>query len=592
LLGKAQFDDVAEGIGLSVGATALRAVAIDRSAVRRSPVLTLYQHRPAEVGVPSENPTLAEPGLIITDFVDRVGDPVAIVAGDGSSHRAEALLADALRSLLQALTAAKPDSEPVGVTHPAHWPPAAVDALRGALAARPGLGGSEPALLVSDAVASLTALQDDPGVPTRGIIAVCDFGGTGVSITLADAADGFRSIGSTVRHTDLSGDLIDQALLSRVVGDLATAGSVDLSSTSAIGSLSRLRGQCRAAKERLSTAAVTSLAVELPGHRTEVRITRTELDDAIREPLDAFIVVLQDTVQRSGIHPGDLVAVASVGGGARMPVFTTALSEHLRVPVITSAQPELAAAIGGGLKAVRGLVPDGATSVAPAAAAAAPLVPPPSADAGAPASSTFRALAWSDADDIPEPTPPDPADAQDGPAYEPYDPRPQLAFADHEADAEEAAAVLPWYRRPVAILAAVVVVAVVVLGAAALYVLRNGESPAPTSTPTTVTTTAPPASSVPQPSSESSPPATQAPPPVVTVTQEPPPATEAPPSPTEAPPPPPTTTEPPPPPPSETAPTTATTAPPSTQAPIIPTLPYQTIPGLPFVPAPFQPPQP
>jgi hypothetical protein len=599
LLGKAQFDDVAEGIGLSVGSSALRAVAIDRSAVRRSPVLTLYPHRPAEVGVPSENPALAERGLIITDFVDRVGDPVAIVAEDGSSHHAEVLLADALRSLLQALTTGNPASEPVGVTHPAHWPPAAVDALRGALAARPEFGGSKPALPVSDAVASLTALQDDPGVPTRGIIALCDFGGTGVSITLADAASGFQPIGSTVRHADLSGDLVDQALLSRVVGDLATAGSVDLSSTSAIGSLSRLRGQCRAAKERLSTAAVTSLAVELPGHRTEVRITRTELDDAIREPLDAFIVVLQDTVQRSGIRPADLVAVASVGGGARMPVFTTALSEHLRVPVITSAQPELAAAIGGALLAARGLIPDGATAVAPAAAVAAPLVPASAADAGAPGSSTFRALAWSDADDIPEPTPQDPADAEDGPAYEPYDPRPQLAFADHEADAEDAAAVLPWYRRPLAILAAAVVVAVVALGGAALYVLRNDEPAAPASTPTTPTTTAPPASEVPQPSAEVPPPAQapdnqtvteQAPPPVVTVTQEAPPAPEAPPPSTEAPPPP-TTTEPPPPPPTETAPSTVTT-PPSTQGPIIPTLPYQTIPGLPFVPAPFQPPQP
>ena len=95
---------MADGIGLSVGATTLRAVAIGRSAVTRSPVLTLYPHRPAEVGVPSENPNLAERGLIITDFVDRVGDPVAIVASDGSSHRAEVLLADALRALLYAVT--------------------------------------------------------------------------------------------------------------------------------------------------------------------------------------------------------------------------------------------------------------------------------------------------------------------------------------------------------------------------------------------------------------------------------------------------------------------------------------------------------
>jgi hypothetical protein len=555
----------------------LRAVVVGRSAVTRSPVLTRYPHRPSEVGVPSENPRLDEPGLIITDFVDRVGDPVPIVASDGSSHRAETLVAEALRSLVNALTGDRPPDGPVGVTHPAHWSPSAVEALRGAL---------DGMLLTSDAAASLTALQDDPGVPAKGIIALCDVGGTGASITLADAANGFQPIGPTIRYPDFSGDLVDQALLSRVVGDLATSGSVDLSSTSAIGSLSRLRGQCRAAKERLSTSAVTSLAVELPGNRAEVRVTRTELDDAIREPLDGFIGVLQDTLQRSGIRQGDLVAVAAVGGGARLPILVTSLSEHLRVPVITSPRPELAAAIGGGLKAIRGLVPDGATSMAPAAVA--PVVPLPPVDPGAPASSTFRALAWSDAEDLPEPVP-----AEPDPGYEAYDPRPQIAFADHEPDALADEAPAPWYRGPAGILVAVVVAVLLAIGAVALYLLRNDESPGPSSpapSSTITTTTEPPTSQVLQPSSEA-PPVTQAPdrtiyeqapsPPPVTVTEEPPP----PPS-TEAPPPPPPTTEPPP--------VTVTEPPPSptTQPPLIPTLPYQTIPGLPFVPAPIQPPSP
>jgi hypothetical protein len=569
----------------------LRAVAIGRSAVTRSPVLTRYPDRPAEVGVPSENPHLVERGLIITDFVDRVGDPVPLLAGDGSSHRAEVLVADALASLLSAVTGGGSAAEPVGVTHPAHWRPSAVDALRGALDGKTSL--------TSDAVAALTALQDDPGVPSRGIIALCDVGGSGASVTLADAANGFQPIGPTVRHADFSGDLVDQALLRRVVGDLAASDAVDLSSTSAIGNLSRLRGQCRAAKERLSTAAATSLTVELPGRRTEVRITRTELDDTIREPLDGLLDVLQDTLQRSGIRLSDLVAVASVGGTARMPILTTALSERLRVPVITSAQPELAAAIGGGLTAVRGVVPDGATSMAPVA----PIVAAP--DPVAPQSSTFRALAWSDADDLPEPMPADPFEPHQPEepyeTYEPYDPRPQVAFTPRDEDVEAAAAPMPWYRRPVGMVAVGAVAVLAAVGGVAYYALRDDESATPASTSSTsstsaTTTTDPQTSDVPQPSSEA-PPETQAPdqtvyqqappPPVTETVTEPPPVTESPPPSTEAPPPPPTTTEPPPT-------VTVTESPPSstTQQPIIPTLPYQTIPGLPFVPAPIQPPSP
>ena len=91
---------MSDGVGLSVGATRLAAVIVGRTAVTRSPVVTLYPHRPPEVGVPSENPNLNERGLIITDFVDRVGDPVGIVAADGSTHMADKVLADALRTML------------------------------------------------------------------------------------------------------------------------------------------------------------------------------------------------------------------------------------------------------------------------------------------------------------------------------------------------------------------------------------------------------------------------------------------------------------------------------------------------------------
>src|SRR5690242_17171905 len=120
---------MSDGVGLSVGATNLAAVVVGRAAVRRSAVLTRFPHRPPEVGVPSENPYLDERGLIITDFVDRVGDPVGIVAADGSSHRADAVLADALRAMLHTVGGGRPPAGPVAVTYPAHWRQSSVDAL-------------------------------------------------------------------------------------------------------------------------------------------------------------------------------------------------------------------------------------------------------------------------------------------------------------------------------------------------------------------------------------------------------------------------------------------------------------------------------
>jgi hypothetical protein len=581
---------MSDGVGLSVGATNLVAVVVGRAAVTRSPVVTLFPHRPPEVGVPSENPNLTERGLIITDFVDRVGDPVGIVAADGSTHLADKVVVDALRAMLY--TVGSPPTGPVAVTYPAHWRPAAVDALRNALAAVPEFQVPNPAQLVSDATAALTALQNDPGVPTRGVIALCDFGGTGTNITLVDATNGFAPIAPTVRHTDLSGDLIDQALLTHVINDLSAAGTIDLSGTSAIGSLTRLRAQCRGAKERLSTTAVTSLVTELPGHSSEMRLTRNELDEVFRGPLADFVGVVQETVERNGIRTADLVAVASVGGGARIPIITTTLSEHFRVPVITTGQPELTAAIGGGLRAARGTADEGKTSMsaapgAVAAAAAATAMAPEVNPQDAPVSSTFGALAWSDADDVPDVAPTDPYEYGGETNGGVTDARPPMQF-DHEQQYEEEAAPLPWYRKPAIILGAGVAALLVALVAAVLFVMREDTTPTPASTTAPVTTLLPPATSAaPIPAEAPSPPPQTQVPQTRTVTRQAPPpviGTEAPPPTSEAPPPPPPTTEAPPP---------TSEAPPTTQPPPwSPTAPYPTIPGLPWVPLPGGQPQP
>src|ERR1700733_339802 len=173
-------------LGLSIGATNLAAVTADRAVTRR-PVLTLYRQRPPEVGVPSENPMLNEPGLVITDFVDRVGDPAGIAAADDTSHRSDTLIADALRALAYTATDGRALPDAVAVTHPAHWAPAAVESVRVALTRVSEWTGGRLALL-PDYAATLIALQANPGIPNQGIIAVCDFGGTGTSLTLVDAA--------------------------------------------------------------------------------------------------------------------------------------------------------------------------------------------------------------------------------------------------------------------------------------------------------------------------------------------------------------------------------------------------------------------
>jgi Hsp70 protein len=473
-------------LGLSVGATNLAAVTAER-AVTRKPVLTLFRQRPPEVGVPSENPMLNEPGLVISDFVDRVGDPDDIVVADGTTHRSETLVADALRALSYAVTDGRALPDAVAVTHPAHWGPIAVDSMRVALG-RVSEWSRGPLTLLPDSVAALMALQANPGVPNRGIIAVCDFGGTGTTVALLDAADGYQAVGPAVRYRQFSGDLIDQALLTHVVADLSSAGSFDTSATSAIGSLTRLRGACRHAKEELSSTIAITLTADVPGYRGDIRVTRDELDDAISQPLERFITVVHEILQRNGIRAEDLTAIALVGGGASIPTVTTTLSEQLGAPIITAPRPQLTAAMGAALRAARGPA-DSETALAPTAAGTVadattrseiPVEPRPA-----------PALAWSEeADDDSGIVPLRPGEYPEQSSTAGLAaPRTQVNLGRDPHPVATRPVAEAWYRRPIVVMVATAL-AVLAIGAGIMITLRHTSGNAPT-TPSPGVSTAP-----------------------------------------------------------------------------------------------------
>jgi actin-like ATPase involved in cell morphogenesis len=484
-------DGERSALGLSVGATNLAAVTADRS-VTRKPVLTLYRQRPPEVGVPSENPKLNEPGLVVTDFVDRVGDPAGIAAADNTTHRSETLIADALRALAYTATDGRTLPDAVAITHPAHWNPAAVNSMRVALS-RVSEWSRARLVLLPDSEAALFALDANPGVPNSGIIAVCDFGGSGTTLSLVDAAAGYQAVTPAVRQTEFSGDRLDQALLTHVINDLSTGGSFDTSETSAIGSLKQLRTACRYAKERLSTANATALTADVPGYSGEIRLTRDDLEDAIRQPLDSFIGFFHDALQHNGIRLEDLAAVASVGGGASIPLVTRTLSEQSGALVISAPRPHLTAAVGAALRAARG-PDDGATALAPTALGsvsdATSISEMPVEPAATPA------LAWSEAGDD-SGIVPIRAGEYDG-EYEKVLRSGRAPQVDPAAEPDVIGAFADaWYRRPL-VVAVGTALAVLAIGAGVLITLRHTSGSSPGTPSTSVNTTAPPLSATTQ----------------------------------------------------------------------------------------------
>jgi hypothetical protein len=519
-------------VGLSVGATNLAGTRDGQAAVIR----------PAEVTVHGQR---------LTGFVDRVGDPVPLVAPDGSKHRPEELLADALTTMAHAVTAGAPVSD-VAVTVPAHWRASVVDTLRR------NLRGRLP--VISDATAALTALRANPGLPTHGVIVLCDFGGSGTSITLANAARDFSPFGETVRFPDFSGDQIDQALLAHVVAGQLDASQADPSSTAMVGSLVQLRDECRSAKERLSASTATAVVAELPGQRADIRVTRTELEDLMAAPLSEFLAVLDETLQRYGVPAASVSAVATVGGGARIPLITQRLSEHLRAPVVTTAHPQLTAAEGAGLIAYRGRIVDTATALTPIAPALA------AATAAMAASEPSTALAWSQDDGSEDVLPH--SDASDS--------RPEVHFR-HEEWQEEAQQ--PPRRGPLVLFGLSAIAAAIATGVFGITLLSDSTT-TPVDAASTATSTSPaPAASAPLPA----PPAPQAPQVTTVVVQQPAPRSYQAPQRSQAPvtqqSPAPVTTEPTTTPPTTTPPTTEPTPPPTPPTPPTSPIPPPIDPG-------------
>jgi actin-like ATPase involved in cell morphogenesis len=331
-----------DSLGLSIGIANLVAARVGSPPVSRRSVLTLFGHRPPEVGTPDENPNLTEPGLVLQGFTERVGDPTPFVAADGSTHRSDVLAAEALDAVARNVNY----GAPVAVAVPAHWREASVVALREALRSKPALApNGVPPALISDATAALAALYAKPGFPTDGMVVLCDFGAGGTSVTLTDAASNFRQIGETVRYTDFSGEWVDQAILRHLQSHGASADN-DGAKTAPVGSLARRLDQCRRAKEQLSAATVAVVPAEMPGVGQDVRLSRAEFEEMISEPLDRFLATVEQILQRNEVPAAKLAAIATVGGGACTPLITHRLSERLRVPVVTTPTPMLSAAIG------------------------------------------------------------------------------------------------------------------------------------------------------------------------------------------------------------------------------------------------------
>ncbi|WP_027501620.1 Hsp70 family protein [Rhodococcus sp. UNC363MFTsu5.1] len=367
------------GLGLTVGAVNSVAVAaLEHTADAQGPSITasstlaLGGDTPAVLGVPNRYEGDVPRGTVISGFATRVGDPVALVADDGSTHTGEDLVVTAMQCLIEASSAGLDESPAVAAAYPAVWPSHTVDALRSALD-RAGLTG---VTLVPEPEAAVAWLQRDGSRDGAGasddLVLVYDLGGTSLDVTLVSAGETPRIIGKPMRSEDFGGSEFDHLTLRYVLdGVVGEAGALDPFDPDTMNALAQLRARCGAAKEALSSDTETVIGIDLPGVHSDVRLVRAELEDLIREPLADSLELVRETLRNAGVDLSDVSQVLLIGGSSAMPLVAELLSAELRLPVIADAHPERTAAHGAAIIAAAEGANTAPLAVVPAAVAAA-----------------------------------------------------------------------------------------------------------------------------------------------------------------------------------------------------------------------------
>jgi molecular chaperone DnaK len=334
-----------------------------------------------------------EPTRVAREFKRRLGDPTPLVLG-GTPYGAEALTGHLLRSVVRAV-AEREGSAPdrVVLTHPANYGPYKLDMMR-EVARLAGLDLATTAFITEPQAAAISYAQRNRVEP-GDVVAVYDFGGGTFDAALLQRRDeGFVLIGRPEGMERFGGIDIDAAILNHI--DVSLDGAIralDPDDPTVIAAVSRLKDECRQAKEALAADTDTSIAVNLPTVQTRIRLTRRELEDMIRPRLTETLEALDRAVRSAGLTMDQVSRILLVGGSSRMPLVSATLQRETGRPVAVDAHPKYAIALGAAAFGTDSALIGGSSPTTapvavppppPARTPAAPVPPAPAAPAMTP----------------------------------------------------------------------------------------------------------------------------------------------------------------------------------------------------------------
>ncbi|CAM4111995.1 Hsp70 family protein [Kibdelosporangium persicum] len=311
------------------------------------------------VGDPADRNAGSDPANAARDFARRIGDEVPLMVGR-EVCTAETLAAVLITWVVNEVSTA--EGEPpkhLVVTHPAGWGNHRRRLLHRALRQTK----VDNVTLLAEPVAISESHAATHDVQPGDALGVYDLGATGLATAVVRRSPiGTFEVLNSAESVDSNGGYSFDDVVFEYVRN--ATGGVDPADPDAWQKLSRLRGECVAAKEFLS--ASTEVTVH------EVVLTRVEFEEMIRTSVQAGIEELLRIIRPAA----DLKTVLVTGGSARIPLVGELIREELRDRTVITPEPELACARGAAIVAGR---------MAPAPQAAPALVRSPDEAPPAPA---------------------------------------------------------------------------------------------------------------------------------------------------------------------------------------------------------------
>jgi len=175
----------------------------------------------------------------------------------------------------------------------------------------------------------------------QGTIAVYDFGGGTLDISILKLSEGIFEVLSTSGDTHLGGDDIDEILIRFVLGDVGAAPTSP--------SIPEIRKAVNKVKEDLSAAEAAEIVVQSLGYKRTM--TRAELNKLIDPIIERTLTPCRQALQDAGLKPGEIDEVVMVGGSTRIPQVRQRVQELFgRVPH-TELNPDEVVALGAAVQA-------------------------------------------------------------------------------------------------------------------------------------------------------------------------------------------------------------------------------------------------